>query len=362
VSSPRISVVVTCHNLGAYLGAAVDSVLEQTFRDFEVVIVDDGSTEPETLKVLERYERPPTRVLRTENRGLPGARNLGVSASSGAYVCCLDADDLLLPSWLEKAAAVLDADAGLAYVSHWLRAFGDREWDWTPESCAFPALLDRNTVNGAALVRRDALLAVGGYDESMRQGCEDWELWVRLTARGYRGTILKEVHFLYRQRPDSMTRAMHRGAIHPAIFGEIVRRNEGAFREHLGPLLRRRHREIVDLKRTAFDLDHEWAFVREPERSFWQVEVEARRRKLASLEAARALRERAEALEARSAELGSELEASRLEREATRQEADAARREADAALRQAEALETSLSWRLTAPLRAAHRALFRLLG
>jgi hypothetical protein len=183
-------------------------------------------------------------------------------------------------------------------------------------------------------VRRDALLAVGGFDETMRQGCEDWELWIRLTARGYRGTILKEVHFLYRQRPDSMTRAMHRGAMHPALFGEIVRRNEPAFREHLGPLLRRRHREIVDLRRTLYDLDHEWAFVRGPERGFWQVEVEARRRKLARLQEARALRERAEQAEARLR----------------------------AATAEAEALRTSMSWRLTAPLRAVHRALARLLG
>ncbi len=330
MSPPRISVVLTCHNLGAYLDGAVDSVLAQTLQAFEVLVVDDGSTDPETLRVLERCERPPLRVLRTENRGLPAARNLGVSAACGVYVCCLDADDLLLPTWLEKAAALLDADPGLAFVSHWLRAFGDREWEWKPESCEFPALLDRNTVNGAALVRRAALLAVGGYDETMRQGCEDWELWVRMAARGYRGTILKEVQFLYRQRPDSMTQAMHRGAMHPALFGEIVRRNEPAFREHLGALLRRRHREIVDLRRTLFDLDHEWAFVREPERRFWQVEVEARRLKLARLAEERALRDRVAAL--------------------------------DAAQRQVAALQASLSWRLTAPLRLAHRALRRLLA
>lgn len=347
-AAPRISVVLTCHNLGAYIGEAVDSVLAQTFRDFEILIVDDGSTEPETRRALERYERPPTRVLRTANRGLPGARNLGLREAQGTYVCCLDADDLLLPNWFEKAAASLDADPSLAFVSHWLHAFGDREWEWTPESCDFPALLDRNTVNGAALVRRDALLAVGGYDESMRQGCEDWELWVRMTARGYRGTILKEVHFLYRQRADSMTRAMHRGAMHPALYAEIIGRNEPAFRKHLGPLLSRRHRETVDLRRTAFDLEHELAEIREPERRFWQVEVEARRQKLARLQDARALRERAAETEAR---LGAALA-----------EAAEGRRSEAAARAQAEALRSSLSWRVMAPLRAVHRALTRLFG
>ncbi|HET7293206.1 MAG TPA: glycosyltransferase family A protein [Vicinamibacteria bacterium] len=347
-SAPRISVVVTCHNLGAYLGDAVDSVLAQTLQDFELLIVDDGSTEPETLRVLERYDRPPARVLRTENRGLPGARNFGLRQARGGYVCCLDGDDLLLPNWLERAAAVLDAEPALAFVSHWLHAFGDREWDFTPESCDFPALLDRNTVNGAALVRREALLAVGGYDETMRQGCEDWELWVRMTARGHRGTILKEVHFLYRQRPDSMTRAMHRGAMHPALFAEIVRRSEPAFREHLGPLLRRRHREIVDLRRTGFDLDREFAEVRGPERAFWQVEVEARKRKLERLQEARGLRERASEAEAG---LG-----------AAQAEAEVLRRSELEARAEAAALRASASWRVTAPLRAVHRALTRLFG
>src|SRR5262249_6222731 len=127
---PRVAVVLTCYNLGRYLDEAVDSVLAQTFRDFELVIVDDGSDEPQTVRLLESYARPQTRVVHSPNRGLSAARNLGIRETTGEYICALDADDVLEPTYLEKSVRVLDADPTLAFVSHWLRAFGDETWEW----------------------------------------------------------------------------------------------------------------------------------------------------------------------------------------------------------------------------------------
>src|SRR6185436_1875524 len=116
--------------------------------------------------------------LRSDNHGLPAAKNLGIAQTTGPYVCTLDADDKLDPTFLDKSVRALDADPSVAFVSHWLRTFGDETQEWTPTRCDFPALLDVNTVNGAALVRRQALEAVGGFDESMRDGCEDWDFWI----------------------------------------------------------------------------------------------------------------------------------------------------------------------------------------
>src|SRR5262249_57383663 len=84
---PRVAVVVTCYNLGRYLDEAMESVLGQTFRDFEIVIVDDGSDEPETVRLLERYARPQTRIVHSPNRGLSAARNLGILETTGEYIC-----------------------------------------------------------------------------------------------------------------------------------------------------------------------------------------------------------------------------------------------------------------------------------
>src|SRR5437867_457309 len=116
---PRVSVVIPCYNLGRFLDEAVDSVLAQTFQDFEIVVVDDGSTDQETQRLLADYRKPGTRVVRSPNRGLPAAKNLGLAETTGPYVCMLDADDRLDPQLLAKSVAALDGDPSVAFVSHW---------------------------------------------------------------------------------------------------------------------------------------------------------------------------------------------------------------------------------------------------
>jgi len=94
LDAPHVSVIVTCYNLGRFLDEAVESVLSQTFQDLEIVVVDDGSTEPETRRLLADYRRPKTSVVHSENRGVSAAKNLGIAHTKGMYICALDADDL----------------------------------------------------------------------------------------------------------------------------------------------------------------------------------------------------------------------------------------------------------------------------
>src|SRR5579862_7046804 len=102
MTQPRVSVIVPCYNLGEYLDEAVESVLAQTYQDFEILIVDDGSTNDKTRTILSNYARPRTTVYRTPNRGLAAARNFLVARARGEYLCALDADDKLHPTFLEK--------------------------------------------------------------------------------------------------------------------------------------------------------------------------------------------------------------------------------------------------------------------
>src|SRR2546423_3987847 len=88
---PKVSVIVPCYNLGEYLDEAIQSVLSQTYRDFEILIVDDGSTDPATQTLLADYRRPKTRVMRMEHGGVSAARNPAISNTTGAYLCALDA-------------------------------------------------------------------------------------------------------------------------------------------------------------------------------------------------------------------------------------------------------------------------------
>lgn len=247
---PRVSVVMTCFDLGAYLDEAVDSVFAQTAPDFEIVIVDDGSTDPHTRRLLDGYARPRTRVISTENRGLPRARNRGIAEARGEYVCALDADDVLAPTFFEKALSLLDADPGLTFVSSWLEAFGEESWQWRQERCDLPALLAECTVHGAALVRRSALLEVGGYDETMPSpGNEDWDLWLGLVARGHRGVILPELLFRYRRRAGSVSTACTRGEAHLGAVRHMLRKHALAYERHFDEVRGVKEREALILER-----------------------------------------------------------------------------------------------------------------
>jgi glycosyltransferase involved in cell wall biosynthesis len=162
VPEPAISVVIPCYNLGEFLDQAVQSVLDQTIQDVEILVVDDGSTDEATRQLIASYRRPRTVVLRTTNQGLARARNFGLQHARGRFVSFLDADDLLRPTFLEKAVAVLERNERVAFVSCWLKTFGVISFDWTPESCDFPVLLSECVVCTASLQRKHAVLRVGG--------------------------------------------------------------------------------------------------------------------------------------------------------------------------------------------------------
>jgi glycosyltransferase involved in cell wall biosynthesis len=247
----HISVVIPCFNMGTFVEAAVDSVDAQTFRDFEIVIVDDGSTDPATRQVLSRLDGPKATVIRSENHGLSAARNLGIATSRGAIICCLDADDLLEPAWFERGVAALDADPGLAFVSHWMEAFGDEQWTWSPGRCDLAHLLEVNSLNSAALVRREVFAAVGGFDESMRDGCEDWEFWIRVAESGRRGAIVPEVLYRYRRRPDSMSRVMNATELRFSLYETLIAKHPASYEDHLLDLILSREHTFADAEERA---------------------------------------------------------------------------------------------------------------
>jgi GT2 family glycosyltransferase len=345
VAAPRVSVVVPCYNLGPYLAEAVDSVLAQSFTDFEILIVDDGSTDRATTAILDSFERPKTRVLRIENRGLPGAKNVGIRETSGELLCMLDADDLLEPHMLARSVAALDADPSIAFASHWLRTFGEEEGEWTPTSCDFPALLDMNTVNGSALVRRSVLDAVGGFDETFLDGCEDWDLWIAVVARGFQGVIIPEFLFRYRRRTGSMSQVMMQGDTHPALYRRLAAKHAESYRAQLEPLLVRREREEAHLRGQIHDLELDDYLVVTPQLTSARDDLRDAERWRHAEDAAAARVREAEAREQARLALEHAAQEARVER-------NQARDVVEQLTAEVAALRRSWSWRLTAPLRA----------
>ncbi|HVH25114.1 MAG TPA: glycosyltransferase family A protein [Vicinamibacterales bacterium] len=320
---PAVSVIVPCHNLGRYLDEAVESVLRQRFQDFEIVIVDDGSTDSETAALLSDYQRPRTRVIRTPHNGLAASRNCGIANTSGRYLCALDADDRLEPEYLARTVQILEEDASVAFVSAWLRTFGDEQWEWKPTRCDLPTLLYEDTVLTAAVVRREAVASVGGFDTRMPvQGDEDWDLWLTLVERGYRGVILPEVLFNYRRRPGSMSTVCWQGPGHLPLAEYRVSKHGDSYRAYLVDVLLHQDADTAELLRRNDESE----------------------RYLAELESA--LASRREELTLLKSRLGA----------AADRHADARRAiELEQALRsvsaEVDALRASLSWRITRPLR-----------
>jgi glycosyltransferase involved in cell wall biosynthesis len=352
--TPTVSVIVPCYNLGDYIEETMESVQAQTFTDYEVLVVDDGSSDERTCELLARASWPRTRVFRTDNKGLAAARNFLIARSSGEYLCALDADDKLHPQFLERTVDLLRTRPEIAFVSTRLQMFGleDQIWPSTLR-CDLPTLLGEDTVITAALVRRSAVLDVGGYDPEMpAQGDEDWDLWISLLEAGYSGITLPEVLFYYRRRERSMCGDCTRGQTHLDLVRYLFRKHRASFERHMLDVLLAKEAEISDLRVANVRAERGLATQLQPQ-------IEARRAELRRLTAAidvatadrlkaQAARDNIQELKAEQSQLARALEAQRAEYMRARMEVSA--------------LRASVSWRLTAPLRHAYDWVRRLSG
>jgi cellulose synthase/poly-beta-1,6-N-acetylglucosamine synthase-like glycosyltransferase len=192
MSTPRISVVIPTYNYGCYLRRAVESALAQIYPPFEIIVVDDGSTD-DTRAVASSFGAQ-VRYIFQHNRGISCARNTGIGAATGDWIAFLDADDWWLPEKLQRQAEALahDTEAALVYTAAWkVRPDGSQEYcPATAASRIWPQLRYNNCIsNGSsAMVLRKALLAEGGFDETLK-ACEDWDMWFRL-ARKYKIAVV----------------------------------------------------------------------------------------------------------------------------------------------------------------------------
>jgi glycosyltransferase involved in cell wall biosynthesis len=206
----RVSVIIPCYNHGRYLGEAVASVLAQTYDDYEIIIVNDGSTDPETNTLLASWDSPKTRVIQTDNQGLAAARNNGIREAGGEYILPLDADDRIGETYLAKAVKVLDAENEVGIVYCRARLFGARDADWNLPEFSLQEMLVDNVIFCSAVFRRSDWDLAGGYDTGLTYGWEDYDLWLSLLELGRKVYQIPEILFYYRVSADSMVRARPR--------------------------------------------------------------------------------------------------------------------------------------------------------
>jgi GT2 family glycosyltransferase/glycosyltransferase involved in cell wall biosynthesis len=202
---PDVTVVIPVFDSADFLEEALASVYEQTHPSWEIVVVDDGSSDPDVVSFLDSLRRPRLRLHRQENRGLPAARNAGMKLARGEFFVPLDSDDELAPDFMAKLLAALRRDEEAGFAHCLARLHGDIDAIWIPRPYNPYWQLIENAVVGCVMMRAEAWESVGGYDETMTSGNEDWELWLRLSAAGWEQVRVEEPLFRYRKHGVSMS-------------------------------------------------------------------------------------------------------------------------------------------------------------
>jgi glycosyltransferase involved in cell wall biosynthesis len=198
-----VSVVIPLYNQGHYVASAIESVRASMYPHIEIVVVDDGSSDPETIAIFDALEG--VTKVRQANAGLSAARNAGIAVAVGRYILPLDSDDLVADGFIAAGVTALQRNPELGYVAGNLKYFGMLDHTHVPAGYIPHLSLVVNThVRATALFRREALTAVGGYDVGL-PAFEDWDLHIRLALAGYASDILPVDCHLYRRHTQSMT-------------------------------------------------------------------------------------------------------------------------------------------------------------
>ncbi len=210
---PAVSIIMPAYNVEPFVGGAIESVRSQTFSDFELVVVDDGSTDG-TAAAVERHAQEDDRIrlVRQSNRGLSAARNVALQHSSGAYLAILDSDDAWMPSFLDSQIGILERrpDVDIITTNAWFvggsrsgRTAGPQP-DPRPDPDLRHLLEDETAVFVMCVFRRRVYDAIGGFDEAFRSN-EDYDFWIRAAMAGFRFARNDTPSAYYRRREDSLS-------------------------------------------------------------------------------------------------------------------------------------------------------------
>jgi len=243
---PVVSAIITAHDRSHLLPGAIESVLAQTFGDYELIVVDDASAD-ETPQILRRYEAEGClRSVRiNQSRGANHARSQGVETAIGEYLAFLDDDDLWLPHKLERQVQVFQSVNGVALVGSWFLKQGRVQT--LTSRVSYNALLSRNVLSSFSncMFRKRDLMAVGGMDETL-QNSQDWDLWLRL---GEFGQIVVVPECLVHYNTDQLDRITDRRdrTAYYANYLAVVKRHQ----HKMGLWQRRMHHCLVAYHTTS---------------------------------------------------------------------------------------------------------------
>tara|TARA_B100001250_G_scaffold394801_1_gene399099 strand:- start:342 stop:1190 length:849 start_codon:yes stop_codon:yes gene_type:complete len=217
VNNELISVVIPCYNSGSTIRKTIDSIKRQSWRNIEIIVIDDGSDDSSTIEVLKELDD--ITIYRQTNKGLPAARNLGFLKAKGKYILPLDADDWLEHNAIEELLKSLLNNANSSYSFTYWQLHGEAKGILKKDYNFFEQLF-LNQLPYCILIPKDIWDSVGQYDESMKEGYEDWEFNIRLGSQGHFGVLVPLPLFNYQISSKGMLISKS-SRIHGQLWSEI---------------------------------------------------------------------------------------------------------------------------------------------
>ena len=203
VVQKQVSIIIPSYNDGRYLKEALDSVLSQDYTYFEIIIVDDGSTDNDTQQYLSQLNHHKIKVFLKEHEGVSIARNYAIAKSTGDYILPLDADDLIGKDFIREAVEVLDSNNKVKIVCCKAEMFGAKKGPYPLPDPSLEMLLGQNTMVITSMFRKTDFEMTKGFNPNMSTGFEDWDFWLTLLEQGGEIYKLDKVGFYYRIKKGS---------------------------------------------------------------------------------------------------------------------------------------------------------------
>ena len=203
----KVSVIIPCYNQSEYLHEAVMSVINSTYQNVEIIVINDGSTDVTHLdmtNLLKDYEN--VKLINQENSGVCIARNNGIELCNGDYILPLDADDKIESTYIEKAVKILEDNSDIGIVYCEVETFGKMGGQHLKlKEAVLKNMLIQNRIFSSAIFRKSLFYDAGGYKPEMENGCEDWDLWLSIIERGAKVYKIPQTLFYYRKSENIRT-------------------------------------------------------------------------------------------------------------------------------------------------------------
>lgn len=206
-----LSIVIPYYNLPDTIDDTIESIKKSSYTNYEIIIVNDGSTTKEAINALEKYrDDKQIRIIDIKNAGLANARNVGAENAKGEFIAFIDADDVIEETFYQKSVEILNKYNNVSYVYSWVQYFEGNDYTWATFNTHIPYLLCANMLAAFIVIRKNDFLNFGKNRIEMEYGMEDYDAWVSLASHGCLGVSIPEKLNIYRVRKDSMSRQFNK--------------------------------------------------------------------------------------------------------------------------------------------------------